>query len=144
MELAGEFTLSGPPERVRSTLRDRETVGRLVPAVADFVPVGPGEYAGTVVVGRPPLGRSYPARLVVREDRGGDALALTLTGTGRAEGMHAFAHCQLRPGAQSGTTLLSYALTAEFGAISGLFASFAGRMVGDFFRGLDGELARGG
>lgn|GEM_PF-5683351 len=144
MDLAGEYTLAAPPDRVRSALRDRKAVGRLVPAVAEFAPVGPGEYAGTVVVGHPPLGRSYPAHLVVREEEGGEGLALVLTGTGRAEGLHATARCRLRPGPRPGTTLLRYAVTADFGTIGGLFGPAAGRMVGDFFRGLEGELARGG
>ena len=141
VELVGVYLVSGSPAQVRSTLQDREVVGRLVPALAALVPVGPGEYAGTLVVGRPPLCRTYPARLEVREEPDGQEVVVDLRGTGRAVQLRATARCRLEPGAE-GTTV-RYALAAELGPLGPLAAPAAQRLVGDFFRGLDEELAHG-
>lgn len=141
VELAGVYTVSGSPAQLRSILQDREVVGRLVPALASLEPVGPGEYVGTLVVGRPPLCRTYPARLEVREEPGGQEVVVDLRGTGRAAQLRATARCRLEPGPE-GTTV-RYAFSAEFGPLGALAGSAAQRLVGDFFRGLDDEMARG-
>lgn len=143
MELAGEQVLAATPEQVDAALNDREAVARLVPAAAGFTPCADGVFAGRLVVGRPPLGRAYPAELRVRREAGG-GLRLLLTGRQGAAELRLEAECQLACGPRPGTTLLRYALRGELGGLGGLLGAASARLVQDFLRGLEREAAAAG
>lgn len=139
MELTGETTLAAAPDQVRAVLRDREAMRRLVPAARDLAPGAGGDLEGVVVLGVPPVAQRYPVRVSVEED--GAGLRLRAAGTGRAEGMWLHADCNLAPGAQGGSTRLTYRLAAEVGALGRLIGGAAGaRLVAGFLDGLRREL----
>ena len=146
MKVEGTYALPAPRERIWALLNDPAVLARTTPGVKTLTPQGPDTYAATIEVGVGPVKGTYAGQVSITDKTMPERMTLRIEGGGRPGTIRATGELHLEE--QDGRTLVRYFGDAQ---VTGLVASVGHRlmsgvakqMAGEFFKALEGELARG-
>ncbi|MBC8509018.1 MAG: carbon monoxide dehydrogenase subunit G [Anaerolineales bacterium] len=83
MKLEGEFTFSGPRERVWDIIRDPDILATALPGTKKLDLVGENEYEGEMQVRIGPVAGTFGGKLIVSNEVAPESLTLTVEGKGK-------------------------------------------------------------
>ena len=83
MKLAGEFTFSGPRQRVWEIIRDPDILATALPGTKKLELVGENEYEGEMQVRIGPVAGTFGGKLTVSNEVAPESLTLTVEGKGK-------------------------------------------------------------
>ena len=149
MELSGSHTFSAPQQIVWRVLTDPDTLRRTLPGCQKFDPQPDGGYAVTLTIGIAVIKGSYAGSVYMLNERPPDSYTLKLSARGAVGFVAGQGDFILSPDAEDGQkTHLKYTGQAQVGgrvAAVGqrLLHAGANLVIGQFFKALDKEVARG-
>jgi carbon monoxide dehydrogenase subunit G len=144
MKIAGETTLSAPRQRAWALFNNPERLSKLIPGCEKLEPLGPDEYAGTIVVGIAAVKGTYDGKLKIEEQRPPEHYRIVVDGKGKQGFLKGSGTLDLAaPDAR--TTLVKYAGDVQVGGPlvqvgQRMIDSAAKMMLGQFFAAADAEL----
>lgn len=159
MKVVGEATARGSAETVWIALHDAAVLARAIPGCEHFEVSGPGLGQFIATTALPAIGGTYAGKLTIAEQQRPNLLRLTASVTGDQGTMTADVTLRLSdtaeastaggsggPPPQDSTVVVSYEANGTVtGPIAGvgarLLASAAKRLAGEFFAGLDENMA---
>jgi len=83
MKLEGEYTFSGPRERVWEIIRDPDILATALPGTKKLELVGENEYEGEMQVRIGPVAGTFGGKLTVSNEVAPESLTLTVEGKGK-------------------------------------------------------------
>ena len=143
MKLSGEYTFTGPRERVWAVLMDRDALKSCLPGCEGFDPIGADQYRVTVKIGVAAVRGTYTGTVVLSDVDEPVRYTLGAQGTGGPGFMKAVTLMELEE--QGTATILRWSADAIIG---GTVASVGARMLGgvathiagQFFKCLESRL----
>jgi hypothetical protein len=144
MKVTGSATLSAPPERVWSALRDPAVLVRTIPGCEQLVATGPDQYRMMVSAGVAAIKGQYQGTVQLTDLDEPSSFVMRARGAGSPGTVDATVQVTLIPdGADQ--TQLSYDADAIVGGMIGgvgqrMLTSVSKRMAGEFFAAVDDVL----
>jgi uncharacterized protein len=144
MKIAGEATFSAPRERVWALFTNPERLSKLIPGCEKLEPLGPDEYAGTIVVGIAAVKGTYDGKLKFEEQRPPEHYRIVVDGKGKQGFLKGSGTLDL-VARDARTTLVKYVGDVQVGGPliqvgQRMIESAAKMMLGQFFAAADAEL----
>lgn len=145
MKIAGNATLTAPPERVWDAFHDPESLARCLPGCNTLTEIGPHQYAMSITAGVAAIKGTYDGQVHLTEQEHPQAFTLKAKGSGAPGTVDADVKVRLSPDGNGGTSLTYEAEAAVGGAIGGvgqrMLAGVSKKMAGQFFTAVDQDIA---
>lgn len=114
MKIEGEYTFTGPREKVWEIIRDPEILATALPGTKKLELVGENEYEGEMQVRIGPVAGVFGGKLIVSNEVAPESLTLTVEGVGKVGFLKGSGDIVLRD--QDGnSTLMKYSGEVQIG-----------------------------
>ena len=145
MKVEGTYSFAAPRETVWGLLNDPGVLARVTPGVKALTPQGSDTYKATIELAVGPVKGAYDGKVSITDKTAPERMILVIEGGGKPGTIRATGELRLEE--QDGRTVVTYVGDAQ---ITGLIASVGHRLIGgvakqmagEFFKGVERELAR--
>jgi len=145
MKIEGQHQIPAPREQVWAALNDPETLIRVTPGLKSLKSTGADTYDATIELAVGPVKGAYQGTVKITDKTPPEKMTMVVEGGGRPGTIKATGALRLE--AQGAATLVHYVGDAQVTGVlmsvgSRLIPGVAKQMAGDFFKGLEREVAR--